>query len=169
VPVARGEDPKQGLPEGTLKMLSGATQVECFRIDPRTSEKDGGKGDKQIDGYPITAPAKEQGADFAGKLTAALKDEKSYGPPARCFFPGVGFRVWKDKESVDVVICYMCSNFYTVTRDADGKEVSRSQMAGFQKNWAAFLQLAKAAFPDDAAIQKLDAKDSRSAEIKSGL
>jgi hypothetical protein len=166
-----GDEPQKGLPEPALKILSGATRVECFRIDPRTADKGEGKPSaKHIDGYPFTATAKEQGRDFAGKLTAALKEEKSYGPPARCFFPGVGFRAWKDKESVDVVICYMCSNFYAVARDADGKEVARTQLTGFGGNWAAFVELAKAAFSDDPAIQKLDAKDSRGVgEGKSGL
>jgi hypothetical protein len=170
-PSTGGAEPKKGLPEAALKILSGATRVECFRIDPRTADTGEGKpGAKHIDGYPITATAKEQGRDFADKLTAALKDEQSYGPAARCFFPGVGFRAWKDKESVDVVICYMCSNFYVVAHDADGKEVARTQLAGFQGNWAAFVQLAKAAFPDDPAIQQLDAKDSRGGDnAKSGL
>src|SRR5262249_14897406 len=107
---------------------------------------------------------------FAAKLTAALKDEKSYGLAARCFFPGVGFRAWKDKESVDVVICYLCSNFYIVAHAADGKELGRTQLAGFRENWATFVQLAKEAFPDDAEIQKLDTKSSRGGgEGKSGL
>jgi hypothetical protein len=166
-----GNAPTKGLPEPVAKILSGATRVECFRFDPRTSDKGDKKpSGKHIDGYPNTEKAKEQGREFAGKLAAALKDEKSYGPPARCFFPGVGFRAWKDKESVDVIICYMCSNFYVVARDADGKEVSRIPTVGFRGNWAAFVQLAKEAFPDDAAIQKLDAKDSRGGiDAKSGL
>jgi hypothetical protein len=94
-----------------------------------------------------------------------LQDEKSYGPPARCFSPGVGFRAWKDKESVDVVICYKCRDFFAIARNAEGKEAARSQLAGFAKlpgfqgNWEAFVQLAKTAFPDDAEIQKLDPKE----------
>jgi hypothetical protein len=167
VPVAHGGDPKPELSEVTLKILSGATKVECFRLDPQT-EKGEGKAVQRIDGYPIIATGQEQGAEFAGKLAAALKDAKSYGVPAKCFFPGVAFRVWKDKQSVEVVICFMCSNFYTITRDADGKEVSRSELAGFQKNWAVFVELAKAAFPNDPAIQKLEGKDKRSANAKSG-
>jgi hypothetical protein len=145
-----GDAAKKQLPEAAQEILSGATRVECFRIDPRTS----GKGE-HIDGYVVTATAEEQGRDFAAKLAAALKDEKSYGDPARCFFPGVGFRAWKGKESVDVVICYLCSNFYVVARDENGKEVARTPYIGFQCNRAAFVELAKAAFPEDPAIQQL--------------
>jgi hypothetical protein len=164
-------EPKNGLPDSALRILSGATRVECFRIDPRTADKGDGKPDaKQIDGYPITSTGKEQGREFAGKLSAALKDEKSYGPPARCFFPGVGFRAWKGKESVDVVICYMCSNLYVVARDAEGKQIAQTGLSGFKENRAAFVQLAKVAFPDDPVIQKLDARDRRGVgEEKSGL
>jgi hypothetical protein len=168
--VKGGEAPKQGLPEAARKILSGATRVECFRIDPRTSDSGDEKpGGKAIDGYPITATAKEQGRAFAGKLVDALNDEKSYGPPARCFFPGVGLRVWKGKESLDVIICFSCSNFYVVARDEDGKEVARTAQAGFDAAITSWVKLARQAFPDDAAIQKLDAKDGRGDERKPGL
>ena len=99
-----------------------------------------------------------------------MKNKKSYGAPARCFFPGVGFRAWKNKESVEIVICYVCSNFYAIIRNADGKDVGRTSLADFQGNLGAFVQLAKEAFPDDTAIQKLDSKDSRGGiDGKSGL
>jgi hypothetical protein len=168
--LAHGAE-KAGLPEAALKILSGATRVECFRIDPRSSKQGEGKPDgKQLDGYPITTTGKERGADFAERLAAASKDEKSYGPSARCFFPGVGFRAWNGKETVDVVICYQCSNFYVVARDANGKQLARSEMAGFQDNAAAFVKLAKNAFPDDSAIQNLDENGSRAVgEERSGL
>ena len=165
-----GDSPNKGLGEAAQKILAGATRVECFRIDPRTTAKaDDKPAGKHIDGYPIASTAKEQGREFATKLADVLNDKKSYGPPARCFFPGVGFRAWKDKDSVDVIICYACSNFYTVTRNAEGKEVARTQLAGFGANWAAFVQLAKDAFPDDPAIQKLNTKDSRGVDPKAGL
>jgi hypothetical protein len=154
-----------------LRILAGATRVECFRIDPHgTDAGDGKPTGKHIDGYPITVTAKEQGREFAAKLAAALQDEKSiFSPQARCFFPGVGFRIWSGKESVDVIVCYMCSGLRLVARDSDGKVLGRAG-GGFSGNWALFVQLAKEAFPDDAEIQKLDAKDSRKgSESKTGL
>ena len=170
--ISRGADAQSiGLPEEARKIISGATRVECFRIDPRIAEKGGQERDaKFIDGYPITSTGKERGRDFAEKLAAALTDEKSYGGPARCFFPGVGFRAWNGEESVDVIICYLCSNFYVVACDADGKAVARSELAGFQGNWTAFVELAKSAFPDDAAIQELEVSGTRGGgERKTGL
>jgi len=161
--ASSGDEPKNGLPEAALKILSAATRVECFRIGPQSADKsDGQPVAKRIDIYPISSTAKEQGRDFSDKLTAVLKDEKSYGPPARCFSPGVGLRAWNGKESVDVIICYKCRDFLAIARNAEGKEIARSQSAGFAKlpgfpgNWAAFVQLARTAFPDDADIQKLD-------------
>jgi len=161
---------KKKLGEPTLKILAGATRVECFRIGGRPSDEVKPAG-KQIDGYPIVSKAKEQGRAYATKLAAALQDENSlFSQQARCFFPGVGFRIWNDKkESVDVIVCYMCTGLRLVARDANGKERKRTG-GGFKANWALWVQLAKEAFPDDREIQKLDAKRSRSPSgVKTGL
>lgn len=42
-PSVPADDAKRALPETTQKILSGATRVECFRIDPRTGEENTGK------------------------------------------------------------------------------------------------------------------------------
>ena len=39
-----------------------------------------------------------------------LDDKTHFGDAARCFQPGVAFRIWRDKEAVDVVICFKCTN-----------------------------------------------------------
>lgn len=139
-----------------LAVLDGATRVEVFRIKPR---KEAAK--EQIAGYPITAPGKEQGKEFAAELASVLKDDKTwFGTGARCFIPGVAFRVWKDKESVDVIICFGCSNFHLVARDAAGKEV-RMTGGAFGPTNGPLLKLAKKAFPDDKEIQGIVEKGAK--------
>jgi hypothetical protein len=145
---------KKQLGNEALSVLDGATRVQAFRIKPRKEQ--GAK--EQIAGYPITATGKEQGKDFAAELTSVLKDDKTwFGMGARCFIPGVAFRVWKDKESVDVIICFNCSNFHLIARDAAGKEVHKTGGA-FGPNNVPLLKVAKKAFPDDKEIQGIPEK-----------
>jgi hypothetical protein len=133
-------------------ILNGATKTEAFRIADKPSEKSEGK---HVSGYPILTAAKEQGKEFAKRLAALIQDEKSlFSAQARCFSPGVAFRLWKEKESVDVVVCYQCSGLRLTARDADGKVLHQTG-GGFKANYDAWVKLAKEAFPDDKQIQAL--------------
>jgi hypothetical protein len=144
------EKVKERLGDKTIAILRGATKVDVFRISPNMAKKD---EEKQIGGYPITATGAEQKKEFAAKLAAVLLEEKTYfGQQARCFNPGVAFRLWKDKESVDVVICFACTDLRLVSRDADGKEI-KSTSGAFGPDIQPLLKLAKEAFPDDKEIQ----------------
>jgi hypothetical protein len=64
----------------------------------------------------------------------------------------VAFRLWKDKESVDVIVCFGCSNLRVIARDADGKELAKAS-GGFGPDKSDLLKLTKEAFPDDKEIQ----------------
>jgi hypothetical protein len=163
------EKVKKHLGEATLKILHGATRVECFRIGGKPAEKAADPA-KDIDGYPVVVTGKEQGKEFAAELAALLLEEKSlFGGQARCFFPGVGFRLWKEKESVDVIVCYLCTGLRIVARDPEGKVVKQTG-GGFGGNWASWVKLAQQAFPEDAEIKALDSKKSRGpADKKPGL
>jgi hypothetical protein len=133
-------------------ILNGATKAEAFRIAHKPSEKPEGK---HVSGYPVLSAAKEQGKDFAKRLSALVQDEKSlFSAQARCFSPGVAFRLWKEKESVDVVVCYKCWGLRLTARDADG-EVLHEAGGGFKANYDAWVKLAKEAFPEDKQIQAL--------------
>jgi hypothetical protein len=158
-PSARGEEKAPpGLGKKALAILKGATRVEVFRIKPRQDPA----AKKQIGGYPVTATGKELGKEFAADLTRALLDEKTWnGSAARCFNPGVAFRVHSsDKEtggSVDVIICFACTNFRLQVNDAGGKAEFKSGGA-FGPKLSPLLALAKKAFPDDKEIQGLSEK-----------
>jgi hypothetical protein len=104
----------------------------------------------------VTAQGKDQGKAFAAKLARILRDEKTYSTTfAACFTPGVAFRVWKEKDCVDVIVCFKCLNFYCgpttehATENASFVDTPAS---------AGLARLAKAAFPGDREIQALDEK-----------
>ena len=142
---------KKHLGEATIAVLQGATKVEAFRIEPEPEKLDG----SLIGGYPIKATGKQQNKEFAARLTTVLLDEKTlFGRQAKCFEPGIAFRLWKDKESVEVMICFDCKNLRLDTRNADGKQV-KSTTGAFGPDIQPLLKLAKEAFPDDKEIQAI--------------
>jgi hypothetical protein len=140
----------------TKAILSGATKVEVFRLDGEDLDL-GGKtqatGERRIGGYRVTGQGPDQGREFAVRLAAVLSDEKTYTDRfAACFWPGVAFRVWKDEECVEVLICFKCQNFYCgPPKEAAMETASFSGSPARQR----LLRLAKEAFPNDAEVQAL--------------
>ncbi len=140
------------------RMIAGATRVEVFLIDGRNDPPDPTPilpGDPTVSGYAILARGKDQGPEFVGLLTDILADERTYAEySSPCFWPGVAFRLWKENECVDMVICFKCGNFYL------GPPTDKPAMenASFTRspNWPRLVQLAKIAFPDDKEIQALE-------------
>jgi hypothetical protein len=149
---------KEMLGKKATTILAKATKVEAFRIKPGRTDK---AGDGFIAGYPITAKGKKLDEAFAAKVTKALFDEKTYGGAgARCFEPGVAFRVWNGKEAVEVIICFRCTNFEVQVSGAK-KDGDETEQYGFGPGLEPFLALAKEAFPDDREIQGLKGKDGK--------
>jgi hypothetical protein len=104
--------------------------------------------------YAILARGKDQGQDFAAKLTDILTDDKTYMSTfAGCFWPGVAFRVWKDEDSVDLIICFKCGNFY-LGPPTDKRGMENASFAG-SPNRGHLVRLAKDAFPDGEEVQKM--------------
>ncbi len=146
---------KKVLGDKVVAILQKPTKVEAFRIEPR--QDDELKGDQQIAGYPIIARAKELDAKFTAKLVAVLHDEKTYnGQSARCFDPGLAFRIWSDKEAVEVIICFRCTNLKVKLMGEE--EEAELVLHGFGPEIGPLTRLAKEAFPDDKAIQGLPEK-----------
>jgi hypothetical protein len=84
--------------------------------------------------------------EFAAKLAAAVQEEQSlFSVQARCFLPGVGFRLWRGKESVDVIVCYLCTGLRLVAPDAEGKVLGRAG-GGFSANWSCWSASPKRRF-----------------------
>ena len=156
-PVAAQEVPKaaqKALGEKGVAIVQKATKVEAFRISPKRTDK---KGDKYIGGYPILDTAKELDKNFAAKFAKVLLSDKVYaGDSERCYEPGVAFRLWQDKNAVEVIICFRCTNFEVHVMGAErGEELD---LHGFGPGLEPFLALAKEAFPKDNEIQGLKSK-----------
>jgi len=105
---------KDHLDSATVAALESATRVEVFRIDssPSTRQNRTAPGETRIGPYLVTAQGKEQGPAFAARLRDVLFDRKTYSnSKSECFSPGVVFRAWNGKESVDILLCFKCQNF----------------------------------------------------------
>jgi hypothetical protein len=138
-------------------VLAGATKVEVFRTDGMNGLYDSKPGETRIGGFLVTARGKNQGKEFAAKLADILFARETYSMTYNnCFWPGVVFRVWKGEESVDVLICFKCWNFYCGPPTNDAME-----SASFYRTPARtrLIRLAQEAFPDDKEIQKLKDDD----------
>ncbi len=138
--------------------VAGASKVEVYRIDgkkdqrPRLAET----GETRFDGWSILYKGKDQSPKFAAKLASLLADEQTYTDSyIGCFWPGVGFRAWKDGEALDVLICFKCHNFYFGS--PIGETRNNATFCG-SPNTTRLVRLAKEAFPDDEEIQALDEK-----------
>ncbi|HVF10072.1 MAG TPA: hypothetical protein VNA16_04675 [Abditibacteriaceae bacterium] len=132
-----------------VSVLSEATRVEAFRVDPK-SQQDWPNGQ-----------AHEINAESAAKLASVLLDEKTYrweaGKPIglRCIFePAVAYRFWKGKESVSVLVCFKCGEVSFIPDNADdkGNPWYRAIAAKLRPE---IMQLTKQTFPDDQVIQAL--------------
>jgi hypothetical protein len=137
--------------------------VEVFRLDSEEEKRASGDDKPKAQGprigqWLITATGAEQGQEFAARLAdVVFQDETHFGMGSKCFFPGVAFRVWHEHDSVDVIVCFAWENLSMTTRRADGHidYSGFSEFGGSKQSVARLVRLAKEAFPEDQAIQKL--------------
>ena len=157
------EDEKKGPPEKVRAFLGGervvgilasASRVEVFRVFPEKPTEPMGK---ECGGYPVISTGKERDREFAAKVAAILFDEKTYDfeKAKKCEFqPGVGLRLWRDKDWVDVTFCFSCDELEVSSKKPDEKEL-RTSHEDFDAARPALVKLVKEAFPDDKEIQGL--------------
>jgi hypothetical protein len=149
---------KSRLDDRSAHIFAEATKVEAFRIDgggPARKPKVTAPGDPVLDGYAILDRGKDQGPEFARKLAAILSDPSLDSTArAKCFWPGVAFRVWKGEECVDVLICFYCHNFY-LGPPSDKQVINTGHFTGSPAA-PRLVRLVKEALPDDKDIQVLE-------------
>ena len=113
---------KKHLGERALHVLAKPTRLELFEIGvPR-----GGKIEHRVGRWPAKGPGLEVKQAVALKLAAVLRDEQTYfgdGLPADPFFPTHAFRLWRDKESLDVIFNARSGLFQVHVHDAEGKVI----------------------------------------------
>jgi hypothetical protein len=112
---AAGED--NALPEDVLKTLFKAETLELMSLLPepeKTKRKD------HFHGYTVLG--KTAIKDAAGRknlVESFTKGMQGAIIPAKCFEPRHGIRATHDGKTMDLVICFACSQFYV--HDASGK------------------------------------------------
>jgi len=151
------------LDAATKAVLAGADRVETFRLadfhegmsrTPAEQEALSGGHLGTLDDYTVLRAGAPQGRAFAADLSRAVSTLKSPSFMSQCFDPGVGFRVWKGQAHTDLCVCFYCSGIEIITKDARHKEVFH-QRAELGTSRAAFLALARQAFPQDARLAAL--------------
>lgn len=145
-------------------IFAGATKVESFRLFGRDDEKPIGR----TKNFAYFATGTTQDNRFAARLAAIILDAKTYPWPGQstkqCYFdPGVAFRVWKNAEFVDTIICFHCNqlavleNNPKVPQSSIGSSLEgRFYVAGdFDFARPQLLALVKETFPADPQMQAL--------------
>ena len=144
--------------ERPVGIIAGVMKVEVFRVNPEKPTEPMGK---ECGGYPIISTGKEQTRAFGLKIAAIVFDEKTYDweKAKKCKFePGVGFRLWREKDWVDIVLCFHCDEL-EISTIPPGERERKTAHEDFDAARAALVKLCKEAFPDDKEIQGL--KDKR--------
>jgi hypothetical protein len=139
-------------------LFAGATKVESFRLFPVERKE---LKRPFIPDFPSYGRPTTQNHDFAQRLGKIVLDPKSYVFPGRsiksCYFePGVAFRVWKNKEFSDTIICFGCNQLAVLENSTKvpissigGRLKGRFFVAGdFDVVRVQLLELAKEALPE---------------------
>jgi hypothetical protein len=139
-----------------MGILEGADKVESFRV---SAEKTDDPAVKAIQRYPITATGPVKDAAFAKKLVAALKAEGVTSPSQKeCWFqPHDAFRVWKDKEHVDVLVCFHCDMVLVVSSPPKAPDRIEA-MADFDDAREAWYDLCRETMGDDPEFRRMEAE-----------
>lgn len=111
-----------------------------------------------IGGYPILATGKEQGSDFAARLSKVLRSDGVTPNRKKCGLePGVAYRIWEGSKAMEVLVCFKCDVLWPHGVGEEGVP-PHQEWKDFDPVRAGLVALTKEAFPDDAEIQGLSKK-----------
>ena len=144
---------RDNLSDSGISILKGETRVEVFRVASEEVQK---PTNNAIEGYPILATGKEQGEEFAARLTSILLGKGVTQNEKKCGLePGVAYRLWKGNQSVEVLVCFKCNVLWPHIVGEQWKEHLWWEWQDFDTVRADLLAVTKEAFPDDQEIQSL--------------
>ena len=143
--------------DAVVAILKAPTRVEVFRLRPSVPLRR--PVQQAFGGYAIIAVGAEQGEAAAVALgKTILEDARVMTPPAVNFFlPWIGFRVWKDKENVEVLLDPQNHNLQVIGHDAEGKVLKQVLNVAQPATFNALVKRAQEAFPDDVALKQIQA------------
>ena len=146
------------LGQSNIDLITRADKVEIYRIelaDMRTAKKLVG-GSFSVIGVSH-APSLALQKQVARTLLDVFNTKPYYWDQSSCEFnPGVAFRFYKGAEILDAVVCYDCAAILLSTGE-NGRLQRGAGTESFGSEYENMYAIAKAAFPDDAEIQKLRA------------
>lgn len=154
--------PPLSLDSKTASILAGAGRVETFRLadyhehlgrPPEEFKAMETRKFGKMGTFTIVRVGAPRDREFSLGIARALGQASVGMAGSMCFDPGVGFRSWRGRESVDVAICFNCSGIEITTRDASRK-VIKSQRADLGQSRSALWALSGQAFPDDKRFQQ---------------
>lgn len=109
------KDKENKLSPAALKVLQSATEFELYSIDPGHTDEKAGFHKVKIVGKTAVKDADTRNK-LVSELTKAMEGDIK---PARCFNPRHGIRAAHDGKTVDLVICFECSQFYVYEGKAE--------------------------------------------------
>ena len=107
------------LPADATAILEQAPQITLYSISSNATAREKLDQKKTFHGYKIRSRVElkdDAKSEALGKLYSAIAEDP---PPARCFVPRHGIRAESGNRSVDLVICFECSQLRLYV---DGKE-----------------------------------------------
>lgn len=138
------------------RVCATSLRVEVFRLDGKNGPFDNAPklaGEVRICGYLVTKQEPDMSGEFGQQLGQVLCNEELYAQKAAgCFTPGVAFRVWSAGESIDILICFQCSNLFygpVLRNEIKTKSFLKSPLSKH------LVGITKEAFPADKEIQAL--------------
>jgi hypothetical protein len=137
-----------------IKKVTEANRLEIFRTDPIMSVTPVAP---QFGDYAVKAIGKEQGESSATALRNVLLEEAQRTPARRVndFAPWIGFRLWQDKERIEVLFDPQTRNTQVISYDANGKVLTQTLEVAHAATFNALLERARIAFPDDVALRPI--------------
>lgn len=141
------EDAKVDLGDSQA-FLELAEKVYAYRIESlRANDEELGL----VGGHRIIKEYGEMSDGFSMRLFEVFsRDDVNNGSTARCFLPGIAFRVVSGEESMDILVCLKCCSFVMLPEGGD-QHSGRFGGSGYEH----VLKLVKDAFPDVKELKSL--------------
>jgi hypothetical protein len=109
-------------------VLENADVLTVLRLDPESRVADGFHGFAVVNRAEVPAPSRKAVIDV---LSRAISD--SDGRMAKCFIPRHGISAKKGDASVDLVICFECSQLYVYGRFPSRIPIGSREGAAMEK------------------------------------
>jgi hypothetical protein len=109
------------------EILEGADRIELYSLDPEGDDRN------EFHGWPVLGKAEIQNARTRKRVVdsfcKSLADAKEL-PAKNCFEPRHGIRATLNRETVDIVICFRCSQAEFIIGSGSNRELITNSAEG---------------------------------------